>query len=254
MKLATLKEWGVLTHSVARLLDKLDTFAPPQRVSTATIAADDSLFLRYDARNDVLSKDITALGKILDITSALLGRLHSCFSSLDRSAAKYADNLGQFDGPDPRCRKTVANLEHMLLCLQSAALESLIYCYLKAAEAEFVQWHTYWQQRWQTGDAWFAEWPGGRRPLSTTWPWNVRPSLLVLWGVCWMFYGNEGVPPRPRKPQAAELFSENFRTRQPPPHLPPQFPGTSTRNSKSCLTSQSPSVFHKRNTDSMFLR
>ena len=224
----------MLTKSAARLLDKLDTCAAPQRVSTATIAADDSLFLGYDARNDVFSKDITTLGKILDITSALLGRLQSCFSSLDKGATKYADNLGLFDGPDLLCRKTAANLEHMLLCLQSAALEALIYCYLKVAEAEFVHWHSYWQQRWQTGDAWFAEWPSGRRPLSTTWPWNVRPALLVLWGVCWMFYGNEG----PRKPQAAEFFSENFRT-GPPPRLPPHFAHTVTSTSK-CYESEFP--------------
>lgn len=35
---------------------------------------------------------------------------------------------------------------------------------------------------------WFFEWPGGRHPLNTTWPWaDVKPSLVVLWGVCWMF-------------------------------------------------------------------
>ena len=224
-----------LTNSVARLLDKLDTFAPPQKVSTATIAADDSLFLRYDARNDVFSKDVTTLGKILDITSALLGRLQSCFGSLDRCATKCADNLGLFDGCDLACRKTAANLEHILLCLQSAALQSLNYYYLKVAEAEFVHWHSYWQQRWQTGDAWFAEWPNGRRPLSTTWPWNVKPSLLVLWGVCWMFYGNEEVP---RKPQAAEFFNEDFRTGQ-SPHLPPHFPRTSTGKSYESQSSSS---------------
>ena len=241
----------MLTNSVARLLDQLDTFAPPRKVSTATIAADDALFLRYDARNDVFSNDVTTLGKILDITSALLGRLQSYFGSLDRCATRYADNLGLFDGAGLQCRKTAANLEHMLLCLQSAALESLNYCYLKVAEAEFVHWHSYWQQRWQTGDAWFAEWPNGRRPLSTTWPWNVKPSLLVLWGVCWMFYGNEeGVP---RKPQAAGFFSQDFRAGPPPhlPQLPPHFTPTSTGKS---YESQSSRFLYKKIADSILLR
>ena len=37
--------------------------------------------------------------------------------------------------------------------------------------------------------AWISidEWPDGRRLLSTTWPWNVKIALVVLWGVCWMF-------------------------------------------------------------------
>ena len=26
-----------------------------------------------------------------------------------------------------------------------------------------------------------------RRVLSTMWPWNIKPALVVLWGVCWMF-------------------------------------------------------------------
>jgi hypothetical protein len=38
------------------------------------------------------------------------------------------------------------------------------------------------------GSGWFFEWPRGKRPLNSTWPWaDVKPSLLVLWGVCWMF-------------------------------------------------------------------
>ena len=37
--------------------------------------------------------------------------------------------------------------------------------------------------------AWISidEWPNGGRLLSTTWPWNVKLALVVLWGVCWMF-------------------------------------------------------------------
>jgi hypothetical protein len=38
------------------------------------------------------------------------------------------------------------------------------------------------------GSGWFFEWPGGKRRLNSTWPWaDVKPSLLILWGVCWMF-------------------------------------------------------------------
>lgn len=41
-----------------------------------------------------------------------------------------------------------------------------------------------------------------RRPKCTTMPWEIWPSLVILWGVCWMFYpppiyqdGNQHQPP-----------------------------------------------------------
>jgi hypothetical protein len=34
----------------------------------------------------------------------------------------------------------------------------------------------------------FSEFPNRLRPPCTTMPWNIWPSLVVLWGVCWMFY------------------------------------------------------------------
>lgn len=33
----------------------------------------------------------------------------------------------------------------------------------------------------------FSEFPNKHRPHCTTMPWNIRPALVVLWGVCWMF-------------------------------------------------------------------
>lgn len=33
----------------------------------------------------------------------------------------------------------------------------------------------------------FATYPNCRRPKCTTMPWTIWPSLVVLWGVCWMF-------------------------------------------------------------------
>ncbi|KAH8883049.1 hypothetical protein GQ53DRAFT_435584 [Thozetella sp. PMI_491] len=33
----------------------------------------------------------------------------------------------------------------------------------------------------------FSEFVKGMRPLCTTMPWTIWPSLVVLWGVCWMF-------------------------------------------------------------------
>jgi hypothetical protein len=33
----------------------------------------------------------------------------------------------------------------------------------------------------------YSEFPQCRRPPCTTMPWSIWPSLMVLWGVCWMF-------------------------------------------------------------------
>ncbi|OJD29379.1 c2h2 transcription factor [Diplodia corticola] len=56
-----------------------------------------------------------------------------------------------------------------------------------------------WQRRQRRLEAdaatWFSVFPGSVRPVSTTWPWTIKPALAVLWGVCWQFY--EPPPPSP---------------------------------------------------------
>lgn len=39
----------------------------------------------------------------------------------------------------------------------------------------------------------FSVFPNKRRPPCTTMPWTIRPALVVLWGVCWMFH-NPSIP------------------------------------------------------------
>lgn len=34
--------------------------------------------------------------------------------------------------------------------------------------------------------------PDGDEPMCMTMPWNILPALVVLWGVCWMFYSSPG--------------------------------------------------------------
>jgi hypothetical protein len=38
----------------------------------------------------------------------------------------------------------------------------------------------------------FSEFSSRLRPPCTTMPWTIWPALVVLWGVCWMFYGENG--------------------------------------------------------------
>jgi hypothetical protein len=37
----------------------------------------------------------------------------------------------------------------------------------------------------------FSEFPNRLRPPCTTMPWTIWPALVVLWGVCWMFYDED---------------------------------------------------------------
>lgn len=179
-------------------------------------AEDDKLFLKQDAQNIVKAKNRAGLRDIFDLTTLLLNRLQHGKCHED----------GQTSWTGSRCPKTVANLEHLLRCLQQAAYVALISDMLRAIEADLACWHhQYWEQSRASFHGWFSEWPNGQRPLNTTWPWNVKPSLVVLWGVCWMFYGDD-----------------TGRTRKPPLWTQPQYhqmvPGqpqlVATTSSRKC--------------------
>lgn len=78
----------------------------------------------------------------------------------------------------------LANLEHLLLCLQDQLLALLVEKFVEVAHRHLDDCQG--DQR-RHSEAWFFEFPDARHPLSTTWPWSIRPSLAVIWGVCWMF-------------------------------------------------------------------
>ncbi|KAF2276355.1 uncharacterized protein EI97DRAFT_433196 [Westerdykella ornata] len=75
----------------------------------------------------------------------------------------------------------MANYQHLLLRLQTQLLKALT---RKSAAASSL---TDLDKTQRKRLNWFSEFPDGQRPLSTTWPWSIKPSLAVLWGVCWMF-------------------------------------------------------------------
>ena len=125
----------------------------------------------------------------------------------------------------------LANLEHLLRSLQHVALAAIVCLCFTWFLASCLQS----RQTRKDVDGWFTEWPNGQHPLSTTWPWNVRPSLLVLWGVCWMFYYGDGPPSSgaAEDPYSAGAYGQDFRTRQPTQDSQP-------RLRKSHLTPHSP--------------
>lgn len=166
------------------LLQKLDSHANPSDDKISSIAAHDQRFLDYDPQRATAINDASMLSHILDLTTQLLDRLKASPGSHTWNHRK----VNQSDCDHLKCEKFIANLEHLLRCLQQAIVEALIHNTLKLIDADILHCHSNWQQRRGDREGWFAEWPNGQPPLNTTWPWNVKPSLVVLWGVCWMFY------------------------------------------------------------------
>lgn len=173
------------------------------------VATQDEQFLKYDAEQIARNSSTATLSQLLDSTTLVLdwfqpqGR-QSLISRKDSN--EIWDQL--------KCEKFVANFEHLIRCLQHEVIEALLQERQEALRLLEIQfWEQYLQQQREI-EGWFAEWPNGQPPLNTTWPWNVKPSLVVLWGVCWMFYDNENSWPHRVEPR----FAENLRTgpSQPP--------------------------------------
>ena len=79
----------------------------------------------------------------------------------------------------------IANLEHLLLCLKDQLILLLVSRLVDLVHKQLIECQ---RDQYRHCEDWFFEFPDSRHPLSTTWPWNIRSSLAVIWGVCWMFY------------------------------------------------------------------
>ncbi|KAI9891559.1 MAG: hypothetical protein M1814_002682 [Vezdaea aestivalis] len=96
----------------------------------------------------------------------------------------------------------LANVEHLLLrhighllnCLHLSIWTQVV---LASIASEFVLGFAFW-----------SEYKDRKRVRSTTWPWNIKPSLVVLWGVCWQF-----IYPPAQVPQTSQLFAQAFDDR-----------------------------------------
>lgn len=149
-----------------------------------TIATQDKLFSYYHAQQGPTCKSTKQSKIVLHLATTLSCRLQRTLAfpafTVIRATERSINILGL------KCGGSLANLKHIILCLQQAAMEALYYQIAKLVKDDIAHWYRYWRQRRHSCEAWFTEWPNGRRPLSTRWPWNIRPSLVILWGVCWV--------------------------------------------------------------------
>lgn len=186
------------------LLHDLTNHTTASAFSVTRVAADNHLLLSHSQDNliETLAQQATVpqAAYMFDSSTFLIGKLEAL--QLDK-ARKWAEVNADCKRLKEECY--IANLLHLLRRLQYVLFQVLVHRSITRLDEMALHWHTYWQQRKKLGEDWFTEWPSGQRPLSTTWPWNIRPSLVVLWGVCWMFKPEQDNHEKPRSPAAQQL-------------------------------------------------
>jgi hypothetical protein len=159
-----------------RLLDHINGSVNSQGHSLDIVAKDNRLFLSRDTDFHIERLSLQELTELLITTRDLLNSIRRIPAPSCRIDAVLDAVLDE---------TYLANLEHLLLCLRDQLIRLVI-----ARCVGLLQRHISECQKDQSkhNDYWFFEFPDARHPLSTTWPWSIRPALAVLWGVCWMFY------------------------------------------------------------------
>ena len=177
-------------------------------------AAQDRLSPQYDIRPVGITETVDELKRPLASlcsTRVLLGRPQDQPDT--HHVSKISDSAEGCLSGESTCEIFAAKTQHVLRSLRQIALDAILRHSHNVAEDNFPPWRYRWRYSKRTGEDWFTEWPNSRRPLSTTWPWNIKPSLVVLWGVCWMFYGpsgNDNKKRAPRNPRGAAPSTEDL--------------------------------------------
>lgn len=150
--------------------------------SLTRLASNDKLFLSRDADFTIKSLSSRELQRAIINIRDLLDQLRR-FSPPDFSVlARHYKHKTEVTF-DPTY---LANLEHLLLCLQAQLLQQLVLRCIGLVREHIIECQ---KNHERSCEDWFFEYPDARHPLSTTWPWAIKLSLAVLWGVCWMFFG-----------------------------------------------------------------
>lgn len=173
---------GTSKEKVQRILQDIDgEFSPPKN-ALSKIAADSRLFI--ERNNDPRFDDLS----LRDIARCL-ALVHDAIDTLDRARSEHGDHWLICQGNEIGLRideTFIANYGHLLLRLRNQLIQTFIRKAIEWLEADARQGYGKKQRNLLS---WFSEFPDNHRPISTTWPWSIKPSLAVLWGVCWMFYG-----------------------------------------------------------------
>ncbi|EUC29199.1 hypothetical protein COCCADRAFT_107162 [Bipolaris zeicola 26-R-13] len=141
-------------------------------------ASNSALFLKH-------SNAAIVEGRSMNETIQLLAAVHGAINVLADCRGQYGDEWLLAQGLEAGLvldDSFIANYEHLLLRLQTDLVAALSRKVLE----ELLRGGHDKKQRKMLG--WFSEFAEKPQALSTSFPWTIKPSLAVLWGVCWMFY------------------------------------------------------------------
>ena len=170
------KEAFVLFHPLSfwhSMLNYVDNKLSPAGEALSTTASNNELFLNHG--NSPAFEKCT-----LDEIIRLLVTAHDAINKLLYCCSQFGDSWLVAQGQDLGLdidETFVANYEHLLLRIQAELVVALA---RKAFDENLQSGHNKKQQRLLS---WFAEFAEKPRPLSTSFPWTIKPSLAVLWGV-----------------------------------------------------------------------
>lgn len=172
------------------LLERYEEKLPVKAHVIIDCAADDQLFVKHRFKPDLEHSHSTReLFDSVTLLDHLIAFIRPAYND-----CRADDRIKQLSEPghqeDPAADALfLANIEHLLLCIRETILHVLIFGH--ALEQILKHLIECQKQKRLRGEEWFFEFPNARHPLSTRWPWSIRPSLAVLWGVCWMYYDRE---------------------------------------------------------------
>lgn len=162
--------YGSLLTKFSSVFRALDSISPPGNALSA-VCSDNKLFLQ----SGILNFEACTFEEAVH----LLILVHRGIKVLDAVRAQFDDTFLIALGKEIDLNIDeifIANYEHLLLWLQGQLLETLT---RKVIEALIVSGFDKTQHKLLD---WFSEFPDNHRPLSTTWPWSIKPSLAVIWG------------------------------------------------------------------------
>lgn len=161
-----------LAQSILSSVD--DIYGPTEHVLSA-IAGDNKLFLKHSNSPILEARSLDDIVQLLVTTFEALQTLLYCRSQFgDRWLAAQGQDFGlDID------ETFVANYEHLLLWLQKELVDALARKVLE----ELLHPTGGYDKKQRKLLSWFTEFAEKPRPLSTSFPWTIKSSLAVLWGV-----------------------------------------------------------------------